>query len=521
MRAPARDPGHGTGVTTYWLFWLLIAVVIAVFVPFAWHRNTAGFLSDDAVYLLMADFFSPFFHGNPLVPAFMMSRTRFPPALPVLIGLLGGGTENMYRAHLIVVSTFFASAALFCAWARRMLGARDVAAACLLGYVLLPRTMVYAIEIWSEYLYMAFVFMVFLLLDAGKRSRESSRELLFVCALVIGLAILTRTIGVALLAVFAVYLYRQAVERKLFYIGVAVVLPASWRLIKLLNHYQGGYVEDLAPYLSPSGMERMVLVHIPHEASLLLKTWYQHLSVTEASSSVLYAVGAVLLVLALVGLARRAAAASEDSSYVLVYLAIIVVWPHPAENIRFLYPLMPMALVYMFFGLSGIMAGTLAPVRPWAQAGLLGLVLLLILPNALLVAHRFLSPVPGYIPEDYRHTRYFLRGNVEHAYQDVEQKNHIVRLMSRVSDQVSPDECVYSAHPVSTMLYSKRVSILMPSDASIDKLTACRYLFVMNAKALFPPDYPLHRVDTNRLKLLDFERDRHGVVQAFLFRILH
>ncbi|MGA8262190.1 MAG: hypothetical protein WB783_18445 [Arenicellales bacterium] len=506
---------------TYWPFWALLAAMAAVLPPYVWHENTAGFLQDDGVYLMMADFFSPFFHGNSLVTRFMMGRSRFPPALPILIGLFGGGSRNMHAAHLVVLATFFASAVLFYAWARRTLVEKDVAAACLLIYALLPRTLIYVAEIWSEYLFMAFTFAAFVLMDKAGREREPPRELLCACALTVGLSMLTRTIGVALLAAFCVFLIVNAVKRKYLYVLLAAALPAFWQAVKILGHYHGGYTEDLDRYLSPGGIARLILMGAPHRAHLLLQSWNAQLSVTAGSSWPLQALAGALLLLALLGLGRRLAHRADDSAYALFYVAIILVWPHPAENIRFLYPLMPLALVYLFDGLRLLIRETRTRPRMLANAGAVAAMLLLIYPNTLFVLHRFLTPLPGHFPDDYRHTRQFLRGGLNQAYYEAEQMNDLMLSMKRIRKHVASDQCVYSAHPVSTMLYSQRMSILMPPNATIDKLTDCRYLFVMNMRAFYPPDYPLRRVDISRLKRLDVWRDRYGHAQAFLFKIRH
>jgi hypothetical protein len=505
----------------YWPFWMVLAVLILVFPVYTWHENTSGFLTDDGVYLLMADFFSPYYHGNPAVLQLMMDQARFPPAFPVLIGLLGGGSENMHAAHLIMCGTFIASAVFFYIWARRTLGARDIAAACVVVYALLPKTLVYVTELWSEYLYMVFVFAALILLDLSKRPRGHSRELLCACALLIGLSILTRMAGLALLAAFVVFLYVNAVRRKYLYIFVAAFLPVCWEAIKFVNHYGGGYTGDLDQYLSPHGAAKLLLHDMPNNAFLLLQSWGRHFSAAPGSPWMLQAFAGVLLLLALAGAARRALAGAPDLFYIAFYIAMVLIWPYPAHNTRFLYPLVPLALVYTFTGLSGLTRSRWARTRSLSEAALLLLILLMIFPNAAFVANRFLAPVPSYIPEDYRHTREWLRGDIEDAYHDASDKSTVVRLTKRIGEHVSPRACVYSAHPVTTMLYSDRMSIIVPRHVSIRKLTSCRYLFAMNLKTEYPPYYPLHKVNPDSLVLLDSELDRRGRPQALLFRIRH
>ena len=51
---------------------LLLLVLSAGLYAFSWNRESAGFLSDDAVYLLMADSFSPFRPADPGLTAYVM-----------------------------------------------------------------------------------------------------------------------------------------------------------------------------------------------------------------------------------------------------------------------------------------------------------------------------------------------------------------------------------------------------------------------------------------------------------------
>lgn len=510
-----------TNISVHWPFWLILAVLVVVFPLYTWHQNTSGFLTDDGVYLLMADFFSPFFHGNPAVVQLLMDQERFPPAFPMLIGLLGGGSGNMHAAHLVTCGTFLASAVLFYAWARRCLGARDTAAACVIIYAVLPMTLVYVLELWSEYLYMTLVFAALLVMDTAKRSEEHRRELLLACSLLVGLSVLTRMIGVALFAAFAMFLYGNAVRRKYFYILLAAVLPICWEMIKLINHYGGGYIGDLHRYLSPGGMVKLFLHDMPHNGFVLLESWGRHFAAGPGSWWGIRMLAGVLLVLALIGGVRRAAARAPDAFYVLAYIAVVLVWPYPGHETRFLYPLVPMGLVYAFAGLSALVPAPRMHRLAWLRAGMTMTVLLMVFPNVVFVANRILAPVPSYIPEDYRHTRWWLEGDMTHAYYDAMEKSTVVRTIKRIGDHVSPIECVYSAHPVITMLYSQRLSIIVPRHASVDKLTSCKYLFVMNLESLYPPYYPLRRINLDKLTRLDSETDRLGRQQALLFRIRH
>lgn len=498
----------------------LIVLLLVVIVPFfAWHENTSGFYTDDAMYLLLADFFSPFHDGNIFVEHIVAAQSRFPPTFPVLIGLLGGGSDNMPVAHLVTASCFIASAVLLYVWSRRILRP-DVALACLAVYILLPRTIFYINEVRSEFLYIALVFAVFAVLRAAPLSRRHQRELWIVAAFLVGLSILTRTIGVALFAAFALHLYLEKIPRKTLHIGIATVLPVAWLVIKSLSGYSGNYTEDLQRYLDPTGISKLLLNDIPRNASLIAQTWQQHLAVESDSPQAYQLLSLALLGLGIAGAASRLWRRRVDAVYFFIYLPPILVWPHPSHIARLIYPLVPLLMVYVFVGIHTILS-------PWAESRTRAAhftavfaLLLLVYPNALNIVERFSAPVPKHIPTDFRHTRTWLQDrDFEKVYLNVETKHNVITLMKRIEGHLNETECMYAVHPVSAILYANRTANLISSNPVLAEMTHCNYLFVMNLIGQFKAMYPLEVVNLDQLQLIDMERNTQGKPQAMLFRI--
>ncbi len=56
------------------------------------------FIADDAKYLLMTDFFSPYYSLLSKSAAFIMQSTQFPPLYPFLLAILGASSENLLLA---------------------------------------------------------------------------------------------------------------------------------------------------------------------------------------------------------------------------------------------------------------------------------------------------------------------------------------------------------------------------------------------------------------------------------------
>src|SRR5215475_2636051 len=60
--------------------------------------HTGRFFSDDAVYLLMADAFSPFVAADPALFDYVLRESLFPPFYPLLLGWLGAGSATLLWA---------------------------------------------------------------------------------------------------------------------------------------------------------------------------------------------------------------------------------------------------------------------------------------------------------------------------------------------------------------------------------------------------------------------------------------
>lgn len=502
---------------------LLVLLLLAAVIPaYTWHEDTSGFLTDDAGYLMMADFFSPYFEGNVYVDTLNMLRTRFPPVFPIVIALFGGGSQNMGAAHLATGVTFLLAALLLYVWVRTSLCRPKLALACLVVFALLPETLIYVLELRSEFLYLAFLLATFVALDAADRSERYRHELLLAASVLVGLCILTRVVGVCLLAAFLIHLFINRIPRKHLYAITAVALPACWHVIKAINDYSNMYTDDLARYASYDGLWRLLANDIPLNAWLMLTSWGTNFGAGGDASWFHEAVAAVLLLLALLGFATRIRARQPDAFYVIFYVAVYLVWPHPDHMTRFVYPLVPIGLLYIFVGtrlIAGI--GKQAPVSiPLLNAGIVLLMLLLIVPNALSVTTRFMTPVPDHVPDDFRHTRGWLEGrDTQFIRKEVEIKSNVVSLLKRSARHLAENECIYADHRPLVMLYTQRPAIRLPSNLAPGNLRRCEYLFVMNLKAEHTPKYPLDVIEHERLELMDIQHDIKGEQQAYLFRI--
>lgn len=506
-----------------WTDWLAAVVIfaLAALMPFyVWHENTSGFLTDDGMYLLMADFFSPYYEGNALVHHLAMNNARFPPAFPLLIAILGGGSENMPIAHLVTGMTFLMCGGLLYFWIRQMPDQSNMALVCLLIYIALPETLIYVLELRSEFLFLVLVFAVFTLLESTQSSKK--QELLCLVAFLIGISILTRSVGICLLAAFCVYLWIHGISKKILYICIAAILPLCWQVIKIINGYSNSYLDDVIHYASFDGFWQLVTHNIPIYASLIYQAWLTNLGIGEEAEWFRKALGLLLLLLATFGLLHRIKGKHIDAYFLLFYITLISVWPHPNHMIRFIYPVSVTAIIYIFIGAFALKASIKEKWLLWSRVATVLCTVFLIYPKASYAIEKFVTPLPDHIPDSYRLTRIWLQKNdLKKAHWNFEIKSNVVTLLRRVDDLIQARECIYSEHTALTMLYTHRPAIYLPSDLSPGKLNQCKYLFVMNLVVTHQAKYPLYEIDHDRLELVDIQYDINDEQQAYLFKILN
>ena len=68
------------GISACWYVWIAI------------HNPQLGFVADDVVYLLMADWYSPWPLAFDAAHDHVRHYAQFPPLFPMLLAVAGGGT---------------------------------------------------------------------------------------------------------------------------------------------------------------------------------------------------------------------------------------------------------------------------------------------------------------------------------------------------------------------------------------------------------------------------------------------
>ena len=307
--------------------------------------DVAGFAVDDAFYLLMADRQFGRLDGEPGLLALLATRS-YPPLYPLVLGLFGGGSDSLLAASITNAALILMWVACLLAWLLRAGVAPAGAALLALAAAFAPFTLYHAQVLWSEHLYLLLQMLALWCLE---RQAPRGRDVLLAGALV-GLTLLTRTAGIALVAAFSLYLLWHRPQRW------APALALAWLpLLERFTHRASVYGGELQGVFA-QGLQG-TLGRIADNGAGLWQGWRDGLSMADPPALV----GPVLLLLLVIGgWVLRQRERRLDAFLVPVYLGMLLCWGFSQHAPRFLYPLFPILAYYAW--LAGVALVLLTPV---------------------------------------------------------------------------------------------------------------------------------------------------------------
>ena len=347
-------------------------------VRFVWQASLGTFADDSVSYLVAAQVMSPWQHASsPVLEAFHR-EAAYPPLYPLLLAL-SGTAANFLLAHAL-------SGLLVAAWlptvyllAVRWLQSRWMAAFVTLATALLPALWINAKGILSEPLYGLLLLGLLYFLEAGPRGRRGT---VIAAALLSGL-VLTRSAGLALVLAYFLWAWiaRAVLPAERFRTAlpaaIAVLAYAAWVGIR-----PGESSDTNAAVLAQGGRS---LVGSPDAVHWLAASLLRQLNATAEGwigSLMVYWVpgrpvpvvlAGLLGALALAGCMLRIYERKVDGWITAGYLLTFLAWPFYDQMGRFLFPILPVLLVYMFYAACRIGVKLDRPARVFA--GLVALVL--------------------------------------------------------------------------------------------------------------------------------------------------
>jgi hypothetical protein len=503
---------------------LLVALAVHGWIA-AWDHSATTF-SDSIDYLFMADFYRALAHGGDLEAARAhYGATRFPPLFPLLLGLAGGGTRHLHTAA--IVSNAIAVLAVLAVWCWVRAERRDAVPAALVAcaLVLFPWHFLLNLTPVSEPLGILLCATAFALL--ARAPVEPAR--LLAAALVIGLAPLARTALLPLCIAFPLWLaLRPETRWRQAWLPVLV----AWLPFALWTLYRRSLgAEQYTSHLS-AGQFAAAGMSWP---SVL---WQQPLRLLEASMygwgmpdepAWMFAASLLFAGLALAGCLLRLRRNRLDAWFVAGYLALVLIWPFPAEHTRFVVAVFPFLLVGAYTACESACARFRRPASWLPPAILGGLVLLLSAPAWIRYAHRAALPVPDELLGEKREPSFFLLPTDREALAVMEINGRSRFLLQDADARLPASACLYASPPQLARLYARRRTIAYPAGLDADtgaarrRLAECDYFFVGGLKSRaygIAPGYPERSLQgwTEPLLVSRMPYGRREIVAATLSR---
>lgn len=332
------------------------AAACAVFV----RQDGLGTFADDSVsYIVMARVFSPWEAASAAVAQAFPREAFYPPLFPLLLAITGAA-HDFALAHVLNALLVAAYLPLAYLLGVRWLPDRRAAVAAVLAIALLPTLWIHARGILSEPLFCVLFLAALWVVDAPMRDRARAVLLSFVLAALV----LTRTAGVPVaLALTAWALLRaggawKARMRAAAPGVMAVAAYLAWTVLRPAEVVDsnaamaGERVRSIAASGQPwtvlaAGIARQIEAMADAWAGALLLFW-----VEGQPARPLLAGGVGLLSLG--GLAHRFVAGKADAWMVTAYLVLYLLWPFYDQMTRFLFPVIPVLVLYAFCAVTAI-----------------------------------------------------------------------------------------------------------------------------------------------------------------------
>lgn len=321
----------------------LFAVAVALFV---WQPVLASFADDSVSYLVMAQVFSPWQAASPPVAEAFAREAFYPPLYPLLLALVGVA-QDFARAQLVTALLLAACLPLVYLLGTRWLGDRWAAAGAAAVTALLPSLWIHVKGTLSEPLFALVFLATLLLIDA----EDDGRKRRWLLALAMAALVLTRTVGLIVVAAYAAcVLVRRdrPLGRALLPALAAIVAYGAW---VLLRPAQTGDVNmaialEHVRTLSAEGFAGILV----RQASSIGEAWTGALLLFWVEGRpVRVVLAGVVGALALTGMGLRFAARKPDAWMSSAYLATFLVWPFQDQMTRFLFPALPVLVLYAFW----------------------------------------------------------------------------------------------------------------------------------------------------------------------------
>jgi hypothetical protein len=444
------------------LIWpLLLIYLVYLLSKLVWLDSLSSFANDSVHYLVMARHFSPWISESSAI-ATAWALQDFPPFFPWLLALSGAAHSLLY-AHLLVAGLGLSSLYFYYLLSNRWLNNRGWAIFPPLILSLSPGFLLGLQGILSESLYLLLI-PVFMLVYTPTEKKSTAQIIL--AGTLLAAILLTRTVGIALcLAILAQGFFSSISRKKIQFQSILIVAISLCVYLLLMAIWgpekESHYVDVLIQYLTgkesfgPGAVSSFYSSYVSQLANLgssfyssyvsqlanLLDAWTSFWLIywgTDIYSANYYVI-MLLLLTSMSGLFIRLVKNKYDAWYALFYILILLLWPHPGQMFRLIFPIMPILLIYASYAIK-----KLIDTQKNNKKDLLSPVFFLIVLTAIIPSHVFLHARASIASERQMVPVYqfFLRTDLAVATKHLLLQNQMLRDFERIKDFVSADEKV-------------------------------------------------------------------------------
>jgi hypothetical protein len=349
---------------------LVAVVVFALGVAYgvSLAAPAAGIFHDDGIYLVTAKALATGHGYRILSLPEPIAQTKYPPLFPVLLAtvwkLRPQFPSNVIWLKMVPLVAAMAWWAVWTVWLREKTGDARVAAILILLVMASPWVLFLSTALLSETLFAA-------LAVAALRAIERAsgrRSTILVAAALASAALLTRIAGVAVIGACAISLWqRSGIRKAAVFLVVCATLSAPWLAWQQaqrapLRAADSYYTRDNYQRWNVAGSfawrEKAAIAGVNLLTIIVGPGALMGLPATRWGDALALAVG-LLAGFGLVGQVRQGWGALEW--FVVLDLGLIVMWAWPPT--RFVAPLLPALLLYLYLGTAGLCRHIALPAR--------------------------------------------------------------------------------------------------------------------------------------------------------------
>lgn len=508
---------------TYGIVVILNVIVCFFYLYLSSKNQIVGLIADDAMYLLMADYFSPYNNLISESAGFVMQTSQFPPLYPLLLSVLGATSDKNFWAHIVTTLCLIDASIIYYYWLR-LEKVSKLASICLIFIILCsPASFLMNIDLWSEQLYLLLTFLYLYFLN--KSDTKQNHQL--IAAVFIGFIPLVRTVGLVMIVGYFLYLHLNNIKDKYKFLAVSLLPYIIWKIISI-NFFQSDIYQDtLSGFYNHS-----IWLHIKYlftsQLFDLWEGWHECFDIRKNIFSGI--ISGVILTLSIITLFSRLADKKMDSLYIVFYLLIIWIWPDDNHNMRFMFVIFPILLFYAYLTLQMMMKIKVSTqLKTIISTASVLIVLITFLPTNIYALNR-LSVDTEIGLDAFKVTKFWLTAkNRKGADESIKIMDRMIFSYRQAGLLIPENECVYTAHQEQFMFYARRLAFSLPLKKEIingdimNNLSRCNYIHVLHTTShpQFPGGYPIKELNNRFDYLMSFKMhdDTGSPVVAELLKI--